>query len=158
LSKPDDPNRKPYTQPEIDTTKRKGPPHKFSAEKYQSICQFIERGLSNERAARASGIHPDTFIEWRKEGWRVGVLPELSDATKEAESLFVASALQEIWEDKSWTSKAWLLERRFPDEFGKRERREHVQGDEMRRFIPRDDGNGFDLITDHESVLEEDDG
>ena len=45
--------------------------------------------------------------------------------------------IQQIVRDESWQSKAWLLERRFPERWGRKDRLEaNVNGSVQVQFVP----------------------
>lgn len=94
-------------------------PTKFTQARVDAICESIKLGATYELAARAAGIHPDTLTEWRKNK------PDFSESLKEAEAQGVLVSLAHIQAAAAqgiWQASAWILERRFPDDYGKRER------------------------------------
>ena len=56
-----------------------GRPTKYTPERVKRILDAIRIGAHYVDAARAAGIHVDTFIEWRK------TYPEFSEAVEEAD-------------------------------------------------------------------------
>lgn len=92
-------------------------PSKYKQDAVDRIVAGIMAGLSLARAADVGGISYDTLNEWRK------TKPQFSDALKKAESDAVARKLARI--DKAgreghWQADAWWLERRHPQEWGRR--------------------------------------
>lgn len=100
-----------------------------------------------ETAASFAGIGLSTFRDWLKEGRRAERLMgphsehltrkiELVLAVEDAISGFKLSLTGGIFQHgrESWQAWAWLAERRFPDEFGRRQRIEHgnVDGEPFR--------------------------
>lgn len=81
------------------------------------ICELIGEGCSYAEAARASGIHPDTFRVWRKTD------PAFSALIKRAEAEAVAKMVGTITKAaaKTWQAAAWWLERKYPNRYAKRE-------------------------------------
>lgn len=102
-------------------------PSKFERPTCEAIRQAIIDGATYEQAARAAGLHYDTFREWIKRGEAEtdGAYHEFSESIKQAEALMVTQALADIRAagsgyGASWQARAWLLERRYPDTYGRR--------------------------------------
>jgi len=95
-------------------------PSKYSDAVAKHICDAIRIGATHEDAARSAGICADTISIWKKNK------PEFAEMMKRAEAEFKVSALKIIRGAaiESWQAAAWLLERKFPDEFGRRMRQE----------------------------------
>lgn len=90
---------------------------KYTPETVELITQGILLGLTMEQCAKRGGIHYDTFNEWRKSK------AEFSEAIEKAEAEAVTRKLARI--DKAgkeghWQADAWWLERRHPQEWGRR--------------------------------------
>lgn len=84
-------------------------------------------GLSNGDIICALGIHESTFYRWIGEP-KNRLQRELSEGLKKEESAFKRTLLTTIRSaalarNQYWTAAAWLLERKYPDEFGKAERK-----------------------------------
>lgn len=89
-------------------------------------------GLSNGDIISALGIHPSTFYRWVSESTN-RLQRELSDGLKKEEAEFKRTPLTTIRaaslaRNQHWTAAAWLLERKYPDEYGKAERRRDEGG------------------------------
>jgi hypothetical protein len=108
------------------------------------------RGGSDTDCAYMAGIHPDTVRKWRHryeacdpqldhDTGRLGTyaddegLPTIPDLFTffEADKKAIAEArierlahIELAGSDGTWTAAAWWLERRYPDEYGRRERRD----------------------------------
>lgn len=65
-----------------------------------------------------------TFYAWmeKAEGGVGGQFQELMEAVKNASAVAESKAIQTILADDSWQSKAWYLERRFPERWGRKDR------------------------------------
>ena len=87
---------------------------KLTDELSKKICAFIASGATNEDACKLTGIGESSFYDWIKR------FPEFSEAVKKASVDFKRAHILKIAMDESWQSSAWLLERRFPEEYGKR--------------------------------------
>ena len=100
---------------------------------YDLIAQIVELkrdGLCDADIIAAIGVHPATFYRWLKDGEnaKTGVKRALYDKLKKAESEYKRCLLTTIKgaaESRAqfWTAAAWLLERKYPMEYGKMERK-----------------------------------
>ncbi len=100
---------------------------KLTQELVDEAVRMKADGLSNADIVRALGIHESTFYRWIGEP-RTKLQRELSEGLKKEEAAFKRTLLTTIRSaalsrNQHWTAAAWLLERKFPDEFGKAERR-----------------------------------
>lgn len=103
---------------------RIGRPHKFTRETVDALLEGVRAGLPFHLAAEAAGISESTFHAWQS-----GMFPRGADKSLKAEfsealthargfsalkhmELLNAHAITE------WKAAAWILERRFPQEFG----------------------------------------
>jgi hypothetical protein len=84
---------------------------KYSTEKFEAIAKLIRNGVPARHAAIASDINESSFYKWLKE------FPEFQALIKKAESERLATLVLSIRQDKSWQSKAWLLERLYARTF-----------------------------------------
>lgn len=82
-----------------------------------AILAALRLGVPMKLAASAGGYSESGFHTWLRSD------PEFREQTKQARAQFVAEALQRIAtaaeEPRNWTAAAWMLERRFPDLFGR---------------------------------------
>jgi len=117
------------------------------------IAEYLRarrRGGSDTDCAYMAGIHPDTVRRWR---YRLDACdPQIDDTTGKLgtyaddeadppipvlfeffEDIKRATAearierlahIEKAGQDGTWTAAAWWLERRYPDEYGRRERRD----------------------------------
>ena len=65
----------------------------YTPERVKRICDAIERGETNETAAKIGGIHVSTFCEWQNSK------PEFSEAVKRARAAFEDWQMNGILED-----------------------------------------------------------
>ena len=113
--------------------------HKLTDDKIDEICTYIENGMSDKDAADLSEICRDTFYRWLREADAVdkdGKPPaqfkqqrKLKNALIKARASFKAYHVQRIIRasQKNWTASAWLLERKFPEEFASLDRATMIQ-------------------------------
>ncbi len=93
----------------------------------QRVIAALREGNARSTAARSAGIHPDTLCHWLARG-RSGEEPysEFSVRIKRAEADGELALVQCIrsaaLEGKTWQCAAWLLERRFPQRWARKER------------------------------------
>ena len=94
-------------------------------ERQQKIVTAIAAGNSRDTAAAYAGITPKTFFEWLRRGREAhsGVYYEFAQAVEqadaEAELVAVATIRQAM--PFQWQAAAWWLERKRPNEWGKRD-------------------------------------
>lgn len=91
-------------------------------------------GLSNGDIICALGIHESTFYRWIGDP-KNKLQRELSEGLKKEEAAFKQTLLTTIRaaalaRNQYWTAAAWLLERKYPDEYGKADRRRDEEGGE----------------------------
>ena len=93
------------------------------------ICGYIEKGNTFHRACTLTNISDSVFFKWRAHGEKAksGKYFQFFHVVKKAEEKFKAWNIQQIMsaaKKGNWQAAAWLLERKYPDEFGRRERQE----------------------------------
>jgi len=86
-------------------------------EKIEAILKTVRLGLHPDRAALAHGVGPSTMRVHKTRH------PEFVAAIKKAEADAEGGYLSRILKhtDKQWTAAAWILERRWPERWAKRE-------------------------------------
>lgn len=84
---------------------------KRTPENAEAILGHLRDGCTHSLAYQQVGIGKDTFYSWMRED------SDFSDAVKKAEAECLASCVVSITKSDQWTAKAWMLERRRPDEF-----------------------------------------
>ena len=140
---------------------RGGRPSKLTPELTVELYRLIgEEGLTQTGAAAAVGIHRATFQRWKAAGReaRSGRFRDFCDALERAEAEFERTHLQRIGSGDpdvetrvrerngeeierititrppDWRRSAWLLERRWPERYGRR----HVKVDTELKAEPQD--------------------
>lgn len=91
------------------------------------ICDNISLGLSYTLTCQAAGIHFDTFNEWMKKGEAGGEekFVDFYSKVRAAEAICARNSLERIREaadNGTWNAAAWLLERRYPSDYGRKDR------------------------------------
>lgn len=98
---------------------------KFTRDTVDRLLTAVRSGLPFHLAAEAAGISETTFYEWQR-----GIFPRGADKALKAsfsEELtrargYSAARLMTIIQSAApddWRAAAWILERRFPKDFGK---------------------------------------
>ena len=100
--------------------------------------EMKRRGLTSRDICQALGICEQTFCRWVNRPSRK-LHRSLSEGLKRAEADYKAELLTSIMntatreKDPQWTAAAWLLERKYPDEYARTTR----EKDEKREEAPR---------------------
>ena len=101
--------------------KKTGRKTKHTPDKLSLIYRAVESGMSYKDACSVSGISEATFYEWKTSK------PEFLEALSEAEAKGQSALLGKIRESPDWRSAAWILERRFSDTWGRKDKLETEQ-------------------------------
>ena len=106
-----------------------GRPTKLTPKVRDAICEGIRLGMTYKHAAMAAGITERTFYHWVERG-KNGDEPyaQFLQALSGAEAEGIRKNLDAIQgaSEKDWRAAAWLLERRHPAEYGRREEVTHA--------------------------------
>ena len=115
---------------------------------YRMVEQAVEmksHGMSNADVCRGLGVSETAWYKWLKDP-DSKVKVALVEGIKKAEAEYKETLLQSIMatatreKNPQWTAAAWLLERKYPDEFGKAERQRAALGsryDEVQAEVNR---------------------
>ena len=102
-----------------------GRPTKLDDKLCEAICKSISQGNTLTYSVQQQGISYQTFLNWKERGEKAksGKFFEFVEAIKKAEEEGKNFLVQGIKEHgrKNWQAMAWLLERKYPHEFGRRE-------------------------------------
>lgn len=99
----------------VRTGKKKGRPSKANEARYAKVIEGIELGMTIESAARYAGIGPSTLHEWRRD--TPAFAAQVDQAIADSEAILLAKL--QSYGTGDWRSVAWMLERRFPELYGK---------------------------------------
>jgi hypothetical protein len=124
----------------------------------EELLKYIALGVPNEHACNAVGINEQTLYNWINRGKEAkrstnqyyGFLEDYKKAKSKSVVRNVA-VIEKYARDKDWKAAAWLLERRYPDLFGKREYRTSdvkLSGYDVLRELVRDDDESRSDDTD----------
>lgn len=90
---------------------------KFNDEHIKPLIESLQNGDGRVRACKAAGIHYSTFLNWLNDPDKSDFSERVKKAEQTGNDRIKDLCLRKIIENKSWQSSAWILERRFPDEF-----------------------------------------
>ena len=99
-------------------------PTKLTPEVQDIIVDGINAGLTCGLTCARAGVAPSTFYRWLEKGEaaKSGVFCEFFDAVSRAKADSAMRLVSQITlqAPTDWRAAAFLLERRFPDDYGKR--------------------------------------
>lgn len=109
--------------------RRVGRRSKLTAQLQKKICEQIEEGNTFDRACRLCNISDRIFYKWREQGKEAkrGKFFQFFQAVKRAEERFIAwhlKVIKDAAEAGTWQAAAWILERKYFEEFGRKDRHE----------------------------------
>lgn len=129
---------------------------KLTKEVQETIVAAVGMGMGIPKAAAAANVSPRSVFTWLKNGeeGRSKVYIDFYKSVRNAEASFQAACLKTIYEtgveERTWQACAWLLERKFPAEFGK----------QVKQIVDADNSGIKDLarvIQDSAEVIYKDD-
>lgn len=113
---------------------------KYSEELHAQMVEMASKGATNAMLARACGIHPDTFQDWKRyakqDPEKFPHLVQLMDDIEEARAVLAVEMTERVVQaansglPNTWQAAATYLERRYPDDWGRHEKRT-VEGREL---------------------------
>jgi hypothetical protein len=92
---------------------------KLTPARQRVLVDAVAAGATYEQAAMAAGVTYETLRVWRK------TIPAFSAALKKGEvdaMLENLALIKQAAEEQEWTAAAWLLERRWPQQWGRLKR------------------------------------
>jgi hypothetical protein len=100
-------------------------PTKLTPGTTKKLCEAIRLGAPYEHACNYAGVSYDSFNNWRNLGQVAteGKYFQFFNAIKKAEGDATKKwlkVIEDAADDGNWPAAAWKLERRYPDQFGKR--------------------------------------
>lgn len=112
---------------------------KINDEMIATMCELKGEGLSNKDICRAVGIHEATLYRWLNKPSRK-LHRVLGEEFKKAEVTYKGVLLETIRDaalskQQYWTAAAWLLERKYPEEYGRPETRTEKVAEEAPRIV-----------------------
>jgi hypothetical protein len=116
------------------TKKRgRGRPTLLTPETKKQLFGALDLGLSYVDCCTIAGITYHCFLNWIKKGEveKSGKYFNFFHEVKKAIASGKAKKVQRINMDPAWQSDAWLLERQYPNEFGKQNIIINTQNDDI---------------------------
>ena len=98
-----------------DKSKTRAKNTKYTAILAHQICEHVSKGIPMRQASEALGISESTFHRWRREK------KDFAEMIDQAIGVSESRLITEISTCEDWRAKAWILERRFPDRWSKRD-------------------------------------
>lgn len=100
---------------------------KLTRELIDKAAELIKAGNFQKHVAQALGIPEGTWYRWLSEGEKEkkGLKREFYESIKKAEAEAIArnvEIIQKAAKIGNWQAAAWWLERKFPDEWGKKDK------------------------------------
>lgn len=107
-------------------TKGNTHPQKLTRTICDKICEGVLKGNYVATVCQSVGINRSTYYAWKKKGEQ-GLEPykQFYERVTECEAQAEMDILNVIYtnaiDQGNWVSSAWILERKYPNRFGKRE-------------------------------------
>lgn len=108
----------------------------------RTIVDALVRGNFQNVAAELAGVDNGTICRWMEKGQREDA--EFARYRQFREAILVANAeaqdaqitrINRAARDGTWQAAAWLLERRFPDQWGRKDKVQHEGADAFAAFL-----------------------
>lgn len=131
----------------------RGRPLKLTPEIQDRICEALRAGNTRRDSAAHAGVSHSAFAKWIQLGKQKGaraVYFAFADACEKAESQAIVRNVAIIQKaaETSWQAAAWWLERRRPNDYAKREKR-----DVTVRQAPRNKQDPAEFTTEELEAL-----
>ena len=98
---------------------RKRKPTKVQSKVREDLIENLRTGMTIEAACLLAGIGRTTYYRWLDEDEKWA--DECKSAVRFAEAVLLARVKQLAMDKMDWRAFAWILEKRFPDDYGKRQ-------------------------------------
>lgn len=97
------------------------PKSKLTEELIDTLCKYVSEGAYNYTACEMVGINEASLYRWLGQKDKGGLFVKLSKSLKKAQGGFEHTHVKQVSLDPQWQSSAWILERRFPERWAKKE-------------------------------------
>ena len=99
----------------------------------KQLCGWVENGATQKDATALENIAEETFYRWKKRGeedikkGESTIYSQFCESLKRARVAFKQYHREQILKaaKKQWQASAWMLERQFPEEYGRKQQIEH---------------------------------
>ena len=124
--------RRKHSKPPARKKIKAGAKSKLTRKLIELVGRNIMAGNTKKTTCMAVGISQQTFYRWMKEGkeQKRGLKCEFCESVKKAEAVLKTALVSKIMNSPNWQAQAWLLERMFPEEYGRRQVIAHSGADE----------------------------
>ena len=126
-------------------------PTKLTPDVQELIVVGINAGLTFRLSCGLAGVNPATFYRWLEKGEtaKSGAFREFCDTVSRAKADSALRLVSQIMlqAPTDWRAAAFLLERRFPDDYGKRSEVTGKDGGPVKTELTGKDGGP--VKTDH---------
>lgn len=99
-----------------------GRPTKLNKDTLDILYKALVNGLTIRTACDMADISESTFMDWRKDHEE---FRQFLATIKKERQKFAIEQIDKIRNEKQWTAAAWLLERTFHQDFGKKDTIKH---------------------------------
>lgn len=89
--------------------------YKYSNKKFDLVKQALQQGLSIKGTCGEAGISVKTFYRWKDE------IPEFREMVEASQGAVERRAINEMVSSGDYRAFQWILERRYPNEWAKRQ-------------------------------------
>ena len=96
---------------------------KLTPELQQLLCQAVAVGATDRLACQYAGISQESLYTWLEKG-RAGTQPyaEFAEAFQKAKgrhAILSRAKIEKAASDGTWQASAWIMERKYPEEYGR---------------------------------------
>ena len=106
---------------------------KLTSKMVEQAIEMKSHGMCNADICRGLGVSESAWYNWLRDP-DTKLKVALVQGLKKSEVLYKEKLLERVMgaseKPQHWTAAAWLLERKYPDEFGRTERQREDKGDE----------------------------
>ena len=129
---------------QVTIPKKPGRPTLLNPARQSVLLNAIKEGMPLKQAAEIAGISYDTLNHWRNRGEVECSPPEyrqFCQLLRRSQAVAMQVNLSYIHQaaSRDWRAAAWMLERRFPDEFGREQIEHKGAGGNLATAIPEGD-------------------
>lgn len=115
-----------FESDDYESKKLRGRNTKLNEELIQELCDLIAEGRTFADAARIRRVGESTLYRWLAEGRKENgkslcrkLVARIDEATDFSEAEALHALKISAVKNSNWRSAAWLLERRFPEKYGR---------------------------------------
>ena len=118
---------------------------KYSKELVSKLLQNLREGKGRHKTCKEVGINYQTFLNWIHDENKSEFLTQVKEAEAEGNQVTKETCEQAIINAATnnkkpiWQAAAWLLERKFPEEYRNKQEHEHSGG--LTVTINKEDAN-----------------